>query len=293
MIRGGTTTIRRQWASTAMLALAVLFFSVVSTGGQLPSLLFGGTRRLAAAPPVQRDKGDDHLHTLHPAAAATPAWTIRRTWLSSSSSSPPSSSNGVCKQEDVDVKTQLEEAERQLQSFLKSSRGVHRQKEEEQYEFYIHGWRWHTMSLIREASRLSKTSQKLMALAATDNNASVVVNKEDDWIADFIKAADYVVNFNMRGLHKIEKTLFFPWTRQRIISQLTALSDAAAIASHHQQQQQQHSLQQHQDVATAFGIIMNHLESERATVEQLGVQVVRMYMFFSILVSCSVVFTNF
>ncbi|KAL7576972.1 hypothetical protein ACA910_006727 [Epithemia clementina (nom. ined.)] len=72
-------------------------------------------------------------------------------------------------------------------------------------DFYIQGWRWHTLSLIRESNRLAKAATTLQR-----RGTSAITTKDS-----FLKAADYVVNFNMRGLHRIEGELFLPWIVKR------------------------------------------------------------------------------
>jgi hypothetical protein len=67
-------------------------------------------------------------------------------------------------------------------------------------QFQIQGWRWHTKSLARDAGRLQK-------LASKTELKSTKILKD---------ACDFVVGFNMVGLHKIEATLFFPWMREKL-----------------------------------------------------------------------------
>jgi len=60
------------------------------------------------------------------------------------------------------------------------------------------------------------------------------------------RAVDYVVGFNMKGLHRIENDLFFPWVRLH----LRAIDDAK--------------------VANAFESIIDMLESEQQQIVQLS-----------------------
>ena len=102
--------------------------------------------------------------------------------------------------------------------------------------FKIQGWRWHTMSLIREASRLAAALGVLPAAAAKE---------------EFHTVAAYVVQFNMRGLHRIQDDLFFPWVRAEI---QTRSADPA--------------------VATAFQQVMTQLEGQQQEMQRLGQQLV-------------------
>ncbi len=97
--------------------------------------------------------------------------------------------------------------------------------------FHIQGWRWHTQSLVRETDRLHR-------LASRTNVDSAAKLKE---------ASDYVVGFNLRGLHKIEAGLFFPWMREKLTSSAPRGELRAAFAS-----------------------VMDQLEDDRRMVEELG-----------------------
>jgi len=58
-------------------------------------------------------------------------------------------------------------------------------------KYKIHGWRWHTQSVLRE-TRLVIDS----------------VESRNDNIRELIR---YVISFNLSGLHSIEEQLFYPW----------------------------------------------------------------------------------
>lgn len=102
-------------------------------------------------------------------------------------------------------------------------------------DFHIHGWRWHTMSLVREAGRLHKLAQR--------------ANVEES-IIPLEQATDYVIGFNLKGLHKIEADLFFPWMREKLTS-----------------------IQQ-PNLSSAFATVMDQLESDRKMVAKLGDSIV-------------------
>eukprot|EP00526_Cylindrotheca_closterium_P017318 CAMPEP_0113641866 /NCGR_PEP_ID=MMETSP0017_2-20120614/21989_1 /TAXON_ID=2856 /ORGANISM="Cylindrotheca closterium" /LENGTH=309 /DNA_ID=CAMNT_0000553251 /DNA_START=19 /DNA_END=948 /DNA_ORIENTATION=+ /assembly_acc=CAM_ASM_000147 len=110
------------------------------------------------------------------------------------------------------------------------------QKDVRMEKFHVHGWRWHTMSLVRDAGRLKMLAQRSSA--------------KDD-CPPIKQAVDYVVGFNMKGLHKIEADLFFPWMRKK----LTAVDQT--------------------DLAQAFGSVMDQLENDRKKVAKLGESIQR------------------
>lgn len=97
--------------------------------------------------------------------------------------------------------------------------------------FQIHGWRWHTRSLIREVGRLHTLAAK-SSLSGTKQ---------------LQEATDYVIDFNLRGLHKVEADLFFPWMRQQLTSRPND-----------------------RDVSKAFSAAMTELEEDRLKVAELG-----------------------
>jgi hypothetical protein len=90
--------------------------------------------------------------------------------------------------------------------------------------FYIQGWRWHNMALIREA-------RKLQQLAETASTTTTSAGPSSPAFGLAVqRSADYIVNFNMKGLHKIEKDLFFPWARSKV-GEVKDTGVAAAFAS--------------------------------------------------------------
>lgn len=78
--------------------------------------------------------------------------------------------------------------------------------------FHVQGWRWHTMSLVRDAHRLEKLALKLLSSYVDDSN---------EQIHAMDTAAEHVINFNMRGLHRIENEVFFPWLRTHLVKAAT------------------------------------------------------------------------
>lgn len=117
-------------------------------------------------------------------------------------------------------------AERKIKEFLsaKPSQG----------RFRIQGWRWHTLSLIREAELLSRTA------------AELPTNQDS-----FLKATEYVININMKGLERIENEMFIPWMREKLLTIESA------------------------DVQRAFLNIFEQVLSDERNASALGVSIVR------------------
>ena len=109
--------------------------------------------------------------------------------------------------------------------------------------FHIQGWRWHTLALRRELSRVGTLAQSLSRGA------------DDKSLQGLVQATDYVVNFNMKGLHRIEKDLFFPWVRTQIKSKLLARNTV--------------------DVSKSLMRTLQTLEQQRSEIESIGELLVR------------------
>lgn len=125
--------------------------------------------------------------------------------------------------------TQVLDGNQAISDFLQ---GTDRKKALE--DFHVHGWRWHTLSLSRDSGRLTKLAKR----TTTAN------------IDRLQKAAEYVVGFNLKGLHKIEADLFFPWMKEK----LTSIDSTAA--------------------SQEFGSVMDLLEDDRRKIEELGQSIV-------------------
>jgi len=123
-------------------------------------------------------------------------------------------------------------AQEQINRYLETEEGA-------KGDFYIQGWRWHTLSLAREARRLQKVAEKLYSASVSQSEPLLDLES-------IKSAADYIVGFNMKGLHKIEKDLFFPWARKKVED----LNQPA--------------------IGQAFGALMDHLEGERRLIADLG-----------------------
>lgn len=106
--------------------------------------------------------------------------------------------------------------------------------------FHIHGWKWHTMSLIHQARRLS-------CLAATGRDGDEALRT----------MAAYTIHFNLRGLHRIENEIFFPTLRQRVVSSSTHLPPL---------------------VSAAATTVLNQLDQDRQRVAALGTLLVRSFV---------------
>jgi hypothetical protein len=156
----------------------------------------------------------------------------------------------ICHINDSDF-TAVQEAENVIKAFIFDR--------DSNDEFHIHGWKWHTMSLIHESRRLNR-----MATGLHDRHQHHLAQREEDE-GDKTDAlalqtvADYTIDFNMRGLHRIENEVFFPMLRQRT-SSATAISEKDKEA-----------------VTAAITTVLNKLDKDRKEVELLGTSLVRSF----------------
>jgi hypothetical protein len=116
-------------------------------------------------------------------------------------------------------------------------------KETDKNQFHVQGWRWHTLSFLREAGRLQKLAQRSVPLLQKESSTNAAGQ-------DLYNAVDYVIGFNLQGLHRIERDLFFPWLRHH----LSAVPDAT--------------------LARALKDMMKELEDQRQRLETMGKSVV-------------------
>jgi hypothetical protein len=119
-------------------------------------------------------------------------------------------------------------------------------------EFLIQGWRWHTMALAREATRLYRLTQLVMAKNHSSSSDDLEAENPESAAVDaeaLRRAAEYVVGFNMKGLHRIERDLFFPWVQEQVVDPL-ARSD--------------------RDMSSAVRVVMDQLDHQRRTIDKLG-----------------------
>jgi hypothetical protein len=111
--------------------------------------------------------------------------------------------------------------------------------------FHVQGWRWHTLSLARDARRLGNLASSLMQNTTLDT--------EDKSLE---KAVHHVIEFNMKALHRIENKLFFPWLR----AQLTSVDDP--------------------DLAEAFSVVLDDIIASHKMVAKVGLEVVSFVMIY-------------
>jgi len=115
-------------------------------------------------------------------------------------------------------------------------------------DFHIQGWRWHFMSLIRDSNRVQRLARHL---SQRDIDDEVVY---DEGIDALEQAVDYLINFNMAGLHRVEEKMFVGWLRAN-------LCDASLVGVY---------CENGKDVSNAFREVIDTVDEERIQSSKMG-----------------------
>ena len=78
------------------------------------------------------------------------------------------------------------------------------------YPFHIQGWRWHFMSLSRDAQRLRRLANHLLSNDGSGDDYDI------DGFNALQEASNYVINFNMAGLYRIQSNMFLKFIREHL-----------------------------------------------------------------------------
>jgi len=92
-------------------------------------------------------------------------------------------------------------------------------------DFHVHGWRWHSLSFVRDAKRLERLALQLLKLGDD-------TREEDCAMLD--KAAEHVIDFNLAGLTNVENGVWFPWLRERLCGDKS--TEIVHVAEEHRKQ---------------------------------------------------------
>lgn len=106
-----------------------------------------------------------------------------------------------------------ENAEKAIEKFLTSE-----SKPSESDKFFIQGWRWHTLSVIRDSNRLQKYASRIQQ--------GGLENASNDSLRSVKEAVNHVIGFNLKGLQRIEDDVFFPWLREKLVNEELVGTDA-------------------------------------------------------------------
>ena len=143
--------------------------------------------------------------------------------------------------------------------------------------FHIQGWRWHCMSLIRDAKRLERLSRHLATLTTKSSDIggnSNNNNEEETAAAGFkalLQATDYVINFNMAGLFRIQSDMFVTFLRKHLCDK--ASLGRAMTGSSYLDYNSNEQLGNDVDVAVvadAFRTVIDSMDTHRRRSQGIG-----------------------
>lgn len=79
-------------------------------------------------------------------------------------------------------------------------------------EYIINGWRWHTLSVIRDLNRFLDVVKSLESMIHAESVGSETDRMNNaEKMTRLFASYSYVCNFNMKALIKVEREIFFPW----------------------------------------------------------------------------------
>jgi hypothetical protein len=101
----------------------------------------------------------------------------------------------------------------------------------ENRKFLVNGWRWHTMSVIRDLNRFRGVVRGLSAEFKEKHRQSLsgyvgereLLDLQVKQTAKVVSTAGFVLGFNWKALVRVETTLFFPWLRKLLPSNVESL----------------------------------------------------------------------
>jgi len=117
---------------------------------------------------------------------------------------------------DVDNTEDASSPETIIAQFL-SHPGKYEDKSVKDYDgkFHIQGWRWHTLSFARDSTRLQQLANRMLYSYSQDSTTGKKISLDTDH-QSLAKAVNHVIDFNLKGLQRIENDLFFPWLREKL-----------------------------------------------------------------------------
>lgn len=142
--------------------------------------------------------------------------------------------------------------------------------------FHFHGWRWHTLSIVRDSSRLSEYARKCRSMLQKNDSDNSNYDSSDNETAykmdmdnikqqqgELQKAVDHVINFNLKGLQRIEGNVFFPWLKEK-------LTNNAMLSQYNQKDIGRDSRSSTANLSEAFKLVIDNIEADKEKVVSIA-----------------------
>jgi hypothetical protein len=89
-------------------------------------------------------------------------------------------------------------------------------------QFLVNGWRWHTMSVIRDLERFEMVLNYI-DLEIKNSKASLQAEDQSKYADRIRRCNEFVIGFNWKALMRVERELFFPWLQKLLPPSAKAL----------------------------------------------------------------------
>lgn len=157
-----------------------------------------------------------------------------------------------------EVFANIDNAESVILRYL-STPSLSPRQEESKPNFHVQGWRWHTMSLVRDTRRLERLARRLLSSYDHGDKGAP---------SDAINtAAEHVINFNMKGLHRIENDVLFPWLRDHL---LQAATGQKMVGGRDRFDVGDPPKEDDSNLGDALRVVLDTIDKERSSVCALG-----------------------
>jgi len=102
-----------------------------------------------------------------------------------------------------------------ISQFLSQGKREGNSVKDDDGKFHIQGWRWHTLSFTRDSTRLQQLATRML-LSHSNTTMTSSKNRESSSKHSLALAINHVIDFNLKGLQRVENDLFFPWLRKKL-----------------------------------------------------------------------------
>lgn len=144
-------------------------------------------------------------------------------------------------------------------------------KDDDNDIFHIQGWRWHFMSLIRDSKRLQRLADHLSANSVKIDDDT---NAEDGYKA-LEEATNYVVNFNMAGLYRIQSNMFLKFIREHLCTADSLRQFSRSRAEEKEEEEVGSTMSDSEETTKAFHKLIDKIDAYRVQSERIGKELVR------------------
>lgn len=127
------------------------------------------------------------------------------------------------------------------------------------------------MSLIRDSKRLQRLADHLSANSVKIDDDT---NAEDGYKA-LEEATNYVVNFNMAGLYRIQSNMFLKFIREHLCTADSLRQFSRSRAEEKEEEEVGSTMSDSEETTKAFHKLIDKIDAYRVQSERIGKELVR------------------